>query len=176
MGYGIVGGLGVKMASLDLVVVVIVGDGWCMMLNSELATIVFLDRKLIVVWLDNKGFGCINRLQVACGGSRFNNLFEDCGHNARTPADIDFVLHARSTGAEAKLAPDITGLEATLKRARESSRSYVVVINAYPNATTQGGAAWWDVAVSEVSENENVVGAGKTYDAVKTRQHRLGAM
>ena len=33
------------------------------MMNSEIATSVMLGRKLIIVVLDNGGFGCINRLQ-----------------------------------------------------------------------------------------------------------------
>ena len=49
MGYEIAGGLGVKMAHPDREVVVMVGDGSYMMLNSELATSVMLGHKLIVV-------------------------------------------------------------------------------------------------------------------------------
>ena len=65
MGYEIAGGLGVKMAHPDREVVVMVGDGSYMMLNSELATSVMLGHKIIVVLLDNRGYGCINRLQMA---------------------------------------------------------------------------------------------------------------
>ncbi len=48
------------------------------MLNSEIATSVMLGKKLVIVVLDNRGYGCINRLQQACGGAAFNNLFDDC--------------------------------------------------------------------------------------------------
>ena len=41
-----------------------VGDGSYMMLNSEIATSVSLGVKLVIVVLDNHGFGCINRLQM----------------------------------------------------------------------------------------------------------------
>ena len=68
MGYEIAGGLGVKMALPDREVVVMVGDGSYLMMNSELATSVMLGVKLIVVVLDNRGFGCIHRLQAAAGG------------------------------------------------------------------------------------------------------------
>ncbi|HJS85800.1 MAG TPA: 3D-(3,5/4)-trihydroxycyclohexane-1,2-dione acylhydrolase (decyclizing), partial [Acetobacteraceae bacterium] len=63
MGYEIAGGLGVKLARPDRDVFVMVGDGSYMMLNSELQTSVMLGRKLIVTVLDNRGFGCIDRLQ-----------------------------------------------------------------------------------------------------------------
>ena len=45
MGYEIAGGLGVKMARPDAEVVVMVGDGSYMMLNSELATSVMMGDK-----------------------------------------------------------------------------------------------------------------------------------
>ena len=67
MGYEIAGGLGVKMARPQQEVIVMVGDGSYMMMNSEIATSVMLGRKLIVVVLDNRGFGCIQRLQLASG-------------------------------------------------------------------------------------------------------------
>ena len=61
---------GVKMAQPERDVVVMVGDGSYLMLNSEVATSVMLGVKLIIVLLDNRGYGCINRLQQACGGAR----------------------------------------------------------------------------------------------------------
>lgn len=70
MGYEIAGGLGVKLARPEREVIVMVGDGSYLMMNSELATSVMLGAKVIVVLLDNRGFGCINRLQQACGGRR----------------------------------------------------------------------------------------------------------
>ena len=74
MGYEIAGGIGVKMALPDREVIVVVGDGSYLMMNSEIATSVMLGCKLIIVVNDNRGFGCINRLQMATGGEPFNNL------------------------------------------------------------------------------------------------------
>ena len=100
MGYEIAGGLGVKMAQPDREVVVMVGDGSYLMMNSEIATSVMLGRKLTIVVLDNRGFGCINRLQRATGGESFNNLFEHTEHV--TLPEIDFAAHAASLGAIAR--------------------------------------------------------------------------
>ena len=99
MGYEIAGGLGVKMAHPDREVVVMVGDGSYMMLNSELATSVMLGLKLVVVLLDNRGYGCINRLQMATGGASFNNLLDTARHVVE-PSAIDFAAHAASMGAD----------------------------------------------------------------------------
>ena len=49
MGYEIAGALGVKMARPEQEVIVMVGDGSYMMMNSELATSLLLGKKLIVV-------------------------------------------------------------------------------------------------------------------------------
>jgi 3D-(3,5/4)-trihydroxycyclohexane-1,2-dione acylhydrolase (decyclizing) len=68
MGYEIAGGLGAKLARPEREVIVIVGDGSYMMLNAELATSAMLGCKIIVVVLDNRGYGCIERLQIRCGG------------------------------------------------------------------------------------------------------------
>ena len=116
MGYEIAGGIGVKMALPEREVVVVVGDGSYLMMNSEIATSVMLGRKLIVVVLDNRGFGCINRLQQATGGAPFNNLLRDARHET-LPA-VDFVAHARALGAEAVKANSIAELEAAFKQAR----------------------------------------------------------
>ena len=58
MGYEIAGGLGVKLARPDREVIILVGDGSYLMLNSEIATSIMLGLKLTIVLLDNGGFGC----------------------------------------------------------------------------------------------------------------------
>ena len=52
-GYEITGGLGVKLALPEREIWVLVGDGSYLMMNSEIATSVMLDRKLNIVVLDN---------------------------------------------------------------------------------------------------------------------------
>ncbi|QQP91640.1 3D-(3,5/4)-trihydroxycyclohexane-1,2-dione acylhydrolase (decyclizing) [Skermanella sp. TT6] len=169
MGYEIAGGLGVKMARPDREVFVMVGDGSYMMMNSELQTSVMLGRKLIITVLDNRGFGCINRLQRACGGESFNNLIENVDHRA-DDGWIDFAGHARSLGAVSEKVAGIAALEQALQRARRSDRTYVVVIDTDPNPTTEAGGAWWDVAVPEVSERAQVGEAFAAYADARRNQ------
>jgi 3D-(3,5/4)-trihydroxycyclohexane-1,2-dione acylhydrolase (decyclizing) len=168
MGYEIAGGLGVKMAYPDREVVVMVGDGSYMMLNSELATSVMLGWKIIVVLLDNRGFGCIDRLQLATGGASFNNLLDTARHEV--PSAIDFVAHAAAMGATAEKVGGIAELEAAMARARASARSYLIAIDTDPMPTTQAGGHWWDVAVPEVSSREAVRAARKEYEARRELQ------
>jgi 3D-(3,5/4)-trihydroxycyclohexane-1,2-dione acylhydrolase (decyclizing) len=157
MGYEIAGALGAKLAAPDREVVVMVGDGSYLMLNSEIATSVALGAKLIVVLLDNGGFGCISRLQQATVGEKFNNLL---------PAvpDIDFRAHAEALGALAEKAASIGELEAALGRALAADRTTVVVIDTDPESSTEAGGAWWDVPIAEVSERDAVTGAREAYD------------
>jgi 3D-(3,5/4)-trihydroxycyclohexane-1,2-dione acylhydrolase (decyclizing) len=163
MGYEIAGGLGVKMAHPDREVVVMVGDGSYMMLNSELATSVMLGHKIVVVLLDNRGYGCINRLQVECGGASFNNLLDTARHVE--PSSIDFAAHAAAMGATAEKVGGIAELEAAMGRARVSARSYVVVIDTDPLPTTAAGGHWWDVVVPEVSQRAEVQEARRRYES-----------
>ena len=168
MGYEIAGGLGVKMALPDREVVVMVGDGSYLMMNSELATSVMLGRKIIVVVLDNRGFGCITRLQEATGGARFNNLLDDARHE--TPSQVDFVAHARALGAIAEKAGSIDELEQAMARAQVCDRSCCIVIDTDPMACTEAGGHWWDVAVPEVSEREEIRAARAGYEKALARQ------
>ena len=162
MGYEIAGGLGVKLAEPARDVFVMVGDGSYLMMNSELATSVMLGAKLIVLLLDNRGFGCIHRLQQATGGAPFNNLLADTRHERA--AEVDFTAHARSLGAEAEKVSSLAELEGAIDRARAADRSFVIVIETDPALSTQAGGAWWDVAVPEVSERPEVRAARAGYE------------
>ena len=171
MGYEIAGGIGMKLAQPEREVVVMVGDGSYLMLNSEVATSVMLGVKLTIVLLDNRGFGCITRLQKATGGARFNNLLADSVHE--TLPEIDFVSHAGSMGAITTKVTSLADLETELKKAKGNVRTTVIVIDTDPWISTDAGGHWWDVAVPEVSERKEVETARKKYEAA-LKQQRIG--
>ena len=171
MGYEIAGGLGVKIARPEREVIVMVGDGSYLMLNSEIATSVMLGRKLIVVVLDNRGYGCIQRLQAACGGASFNNLLDDCVPEGGTDVRIDFAAHAASLGADSMHVPDIAALRAALVRARAATKTQVIVIDTTHTRTTDDGGCWWEVAVPQVSERPAVdAAAADSRDAKRAQR------
>jgi len=170
MGYEIAGALGVKLAKPEREIVVLVGDGAYLMMNSELATAVSLGQKLVVVLLDNRGYACINRLQQACGGAPFNNLLKDSRHGPQGLAQIDFEMHAKSLGCLSEHPRSVAELEQALKRARAADRTTVIVIDTDPNQTTEDGGAWWEVGVPEVSERETVRTARAAYAEAKQAQ------
>ncbi|HLQ08161.1 MAG TPA: 3D-(3,5/4)-trihydroxycyclohexane-1,2-dione acylhydrolase (decyclizing) [Steroidobacteraceae bacterium] len=160
MGYEIAGALGVKLAQPQREVIVMVGDGSYLMLNSEIATSVRMGLKLIIVLLDNGGFGCIERLQESTGNASFNNMraFANAGEGG-----LDFVAHARSLGALAGRVKGIAELASSLAVARKSDRTSVLVIESDPACSTTAGGHWWDVPVPEVSERAEVRSARERY-------------
>ena len=170
MGYEIAGGLGVKMAKPDQEVVVMLGDGSYLMLNSEIATSVMLGLKLTIVLLDNRGFGCINRLQMAhrrrqlqqsaegrpARGAARHRLRRACGEPGRDRGE-GRVDRRPGSGAAA--------------RRRRTTARRCIVIDTDPLVSTEAGGHWWDVAVPEVSSRKQVKAARKAYEqAVKLQR------
>ena len=163
MGYEVAGALGIKLAQPDRDVICMVGDGSYMMANSELATAAMLGIDLTVVITDNRGYGCINRLQIGTGGAEFNNLLDHSHHV--NPSNIDFAAHAASMGAGAIHVATIAELEAALARRRDTGGPFVIVIDTDPYPSTPDGGHWWDVAVPEVSARAEVRDKRRAYDA-----------
>ncbi len=149
MGYEIAGAIGIKMAQPERDVVCMLGDGSYMMANSELATACMMGIKITLVVTDNRGFGCINRLQMHTGGAEFNNLLKDAWQ-VNTSA-IDFRAHAAAMGATAVKVSNIGELEAALVQAKAAPGPFVVVIDTDPYPSTPYGGSWWEVGVPAVS-------------------------
>jgi 3D-(3,5/4)-trihydroxycyclohexane-1,2-dione acylhydrolase (decyclizing) len=141
-----------------------------MMMNSEIATSVMLGKKLTIVVLDNRGFGCINRLQMATGGANFNNLLKDAQHEVLP--EIDFARHAESMGAWSRKVGSVAELESALREAESVERTTVLVIDTDPLISTDAGGHWWDVAVPEVSARPSVNKARQDYEAALKGQKR----
>ena len=110
MGYEISGAWGAKMARPDDEVIVFVGDGSYMMMNSDLYSSVLSGHKLIVIVCDNGGFAVINRLQVNQGGEPFNNLIENARHHELVY--VDFAAHAAAMGCDSERVATVHELEA----------------------------------------------------------------
>lgn len=161
MGYEVAGALGIALAAPEREVVCFVGDGSYMMANSELATAVMRRVPFTMVLTDNRGYGCINRLQIETGGAEFNNLYKDCAVD--DGPEIDFVAHARSMGAHAEKAVNIADLEARIVAARGRTKPTVILIDTDPVPGTGAGGHWWDVAVPEAGGPERLERARQLY-------------
>lgn len=163
MGYEVAGAMGIKLAEPDRDVICMVGDGSYMMANSELATAVMMGVPFTIVITDNRGYGCINRLQMGTGGAEFNNLYAHA--RVQTQPQIDFAAHAASMGAKTVKVASIAALESALADRKDKSVPYVIVIDTDPYPSTPHGGTWWDVAVPEISTRDAVKTARTAYDA-----------
>lgn len=154
MGYEIAGAMGIKMAQPERDVICFAGDGTYMMANSEMATAAMMGISFTVVITDNRGYGCINRLQMGTGGAEFNNMLDHTIHTR--PSNIDFVAHAGAMGATSIKVGSIAELEQALAKRDQITGPYVIVIDTDPYPSTPHGGHWWDVAVPEVSARAEV--------------------
>jgi 3D-(3,5/4)-trihydroxycyclohexane-1,2-dione acylhydrolase (decyclizing) len=167
MGYEIAGGLGVKMASPESEVYVMVGDGSYLMLSAELTTSVQEGHRLTIVLLDNHGFQCIKNLSGACGGHNEFNAFRfrdpATGRLSGANLPIDFAANAASLGAHVLRADTAAELAAALREARVADRTTVIVVEVDPSVAVPGYGSWWDVPVAEVSTSASVREARRVY-------------
>ena len=170
MGYEIAGGWGAKMATPEAEVIVMVGDGSYLMMNSDIYSSVLTGHKLIVVLCDNAGFAVINRLQNFKGVPSFNNLLRDC--RIKSLVRVDFARHAEAMGAIAEHVRSIADLEGALQRAKAADRTTVIVVDTDPAIWTPGDA-WWDVGVPAESNRESVRQAAADH-ALGKRKQRIG--
>ncbi len=170
MGYEISGAWGAKMAQPDSEVIVFVGDGSYLMMNSDLYSSVLSGHKLIVIVCDNGGFAVINRLQVNQGGVPFNNQLEDTRHERLVY--VDFAAHARSMGCLSEDVTTVADLAAALERARAADRTTVIAMRTDAYSWTEGGA-FWEVGVPEVSDRPAVQAARAAVQAGKQHQRRV---
>jgi 3D-(3,5/4)-trihydroxycyclohexane-1,2-dione acylhydrolase (decyclizing) len=153
MGYEISGALGIKMAKPDQDVVVFLGDGSYLLSNSDIYSSVLYDQKLIIVVCDNGGHMVINRLQLAKGGKEYICNLRSA--RAKNLHFVDFENHARSMGANAETVNSTSELEAAYKRAKDSDRTYVIVIKTHGYEWLEGTAFWESPTLQDPITKEN---------------------
>ena len=174
MGYEIAGGLGVKMADPSREVFVMVGDGSYLMLHTEIVTAIGEGQKLIIVLLDNGGYGCIRGLQMANGTPQFGNELrardENSGRLEGPTVPVDFVKNAESLGAIAVHANGEQELREALERAKQADRTTLIAVHVPIDIQVPGFESWWDVPVAEVSEQQDVRKAREQYEEMRKLQ------
>ena len=178
MGYEIAGGLGVKMAALDMGderdVFVMVGDGSYLMMNTELVTAVQEGVKIIVVLVQNHGFASIGALSESLGSQRFGTKYR---YRTKTGLDgdklhVDLAANAASLGADVLRADGIDEFRDAVVMAKASTRTTVIHIETDPLISAPDSLAWWDVPVSEVSQLASTQDARQTYEKQKSAQRQ----
>ncbi len=178
MGYEIPGAIGVKMADPSREVFVFLGDGTYLMMPTEIVTSMQEGVKIIIVLVDNHGFGSIGALSRSLGqegfGTRYRRRGAKSGQLDGEPLAVDFAANARSLGAHAIQAANLGELKKALEEAKTMDRTTVIVVETDTTAGVPGYESWWDVAVAEVSETAGVREARARYEEARKRErHHL---
>ncbi|WES64339.1 3D-(3,5/4)-trihydroxycyclohexane-1,2-dione acylhydrolase (decyclizing) [Microbacter sp. GSS18] len=186
MGYEIAGGLGAKRGLIaegdDRDVIVMVGDGSYLMLNSELVTAVAEGIKLIVVLIQNHGYASIGHLSETVGSERFGTWYREYDPDKRNfqgeqILPVDLAMNARSYGMDVvEIEPSpmaIVELSEAVAAAKASDRSTFIHINSDPLIYAPDGAGWWDVPVPATSTLESTQRARTEYLEQQAAQRPL---
>jgi 3D-(3,5/4)-trihydroxycyclohexane-1,2-dione acylhydrolase (decyclizing) len=177
MGYEIPAAIGAKMADPSREVYVFLGDGTYQMMPSEIATSVQEGVKIIIVLVDNHGFGSIGALSRSLGqegfGTRYRLRSQATGQLDGEPLTVDFAANARSLGAHALKAATLDELKDALLKAKTLDRTTVIVVETDPAVSVPGYESWWDVAVAEVSAMETVRAARTRYEEARKRERHF---
>ena len=186
MGYEIAGGIGAKRGLLesddDRDVIIMVGDGSYLMLNTELVTAVAEGIKVIVILIQNHGYASIGHLSETVGSERFGTWYREYDGVAKNfqgeqVLPIDLAMNARSYGMDVievdPGASAITDLEAAIAQAKASDRATFIHINSDPLIYAPDGAGWWDVPVSQVSTLDSTKRALAEYEEQAAAQKPL---
>jgi len=173
MGYECAAGIGARMACPDREIYVMVGDGNYLMMNNEIVTAIQEQIKFTIILLNNNGFGSIGGLSESIGSQRFGTKYryrdEYTGLLTGDMLPVNFAQNARSLGAYVIESHDIDSLKEALREAKEQPIVTVITIET-DLCKNIPGYAWWEVAISEVSEIETVKEAYKNYVISKKKQ------
>lgn len=186
MGYEIAGGIGAKRGAVangdDRDIVVMVGDGSYLMLNTELVTAVAEGIKIIVVLIQNHGYASIGHLSETVGSERFGTWYREYNEDDRNfqgeqILPVDLAMNARSYGMdviEVEPGPDsIKDLKAAMAKAKASESSTFIHINSDPLIYAPDGEGWWDVPVPETSTLDSTQRAREEYLKQQANQKPL---
>jgi 3D-(3,5/4)-trihydroxycyclohexane-1,2-dione acylhydrolase (decyclizing) len=169
MGYEIPGGIGAKMADPSREVYVLIGDGTYLMMPTEIVTSIQQGVKIIIVLIDNKGFGSIGSLSRSLGlegfGTTCHTRSASSGKLDGELFHVDYAANAQSLGAHALTAQTLEEFRNALMQAKTLDRTTVIVVETDPSIKVPGYESWWDVAVPEVSTMEGVRKARAQYEA-----------
>ena len=179
MGYEIAGGLGVRRASPDRDVIVMVGDGSYLMMHTELVTAVSEGIKIIVVLIQNHGYASIGALSSTVGSERYGTAFryrDDAANDvfADRTLPIDLATNAESLGVRViRVDPGpsvIADLGAAMADAKASDSATLIHVHSDPLLFAPSGDGWWDVPVASVSTLESTSAARAAYDSARAAQ------
>jgi len=173
MGYEIPGGLGMSIADPSRQVFTFIGDGSFLMYHQDVLTAVQEHEKIILLVVDNQGFGSINSLSVAVGSQGFETTFHYRGEDGLQDEDrqleIDFVGILRGYGVTTYAATTSAELREALEKAKAADDITAIYVPVDPVGRF-GSEGFWEVATPEVSHLESGRKAHENY--LKSREQQ----
>jgi 3D-(3,5/4)-trihydroxycyclohexane-1,2-dione acylhydrolase (decyclizing) len=180
MGYEVPASIGIRLADDSRDVFAMVGDGGYLMMPTELVTAVQERVKVIVVLVQNHGFGSIGSLSQSLGSQRFGTSYrfrdEATGRLDGDRLPVDLAANARSLGAHVIEVHTRDELEQAVRAAKAwptDAGPVVIHVETDPMVSSPDSESWWDVPVSEVSELDSTRAARAEYVDHKARQRTL---
>ena len=162
MGYEVAGALGVKLADPDREVWAVVGDGSFLMMHSEIVTAIQEGAKINILLFDSRGFNCIRSLQCANGSKGFGTDLRYRAAAGTLDGDViplDFAAYGSALGLRIWQAKNFEQLEHAIAAAQQSDGSCLVEVKVGVATMSGGYESWWNVAVSDVSNEPAVLRA-----------------
>lgn len=167
MGYEIPAAIGVKLAAPEREVYALVGDGTYLMMPSEIITSIQEGIKVNYILVDNHGFASIGSLSRSLGSGGFGTSYRmrdaKTGGYTGDYLPLDFVSNAKGFGAITFEANTLKEFKEALAAAKDCNRTTVIVVHTDTTHKVPGYDSWWDVAVAEVSQMEEVQKARQEY-------------
>jgi 3D-(3,5/4)-trihydroxycyclohexane-1,2-dione acylhydrolase (decyclizing) len=144
------------------------------MMAQEIVTSIQEGYKLTIILLDSQGYASIGGLSRSIGSGGFGTDYryrdQESGGLTGSALPVDLATNAESLGAIVHRPRDIPSVQSALDVARSADRTTVIYLPVDPNLGVPGYESWWDVAVAEVSHQDPVREARRTWEAGKRRE------
>jgi acetolactate synthase-1/2/3 large subunit len=140
MGFATCGILGAKLAQPESPAIAVCGDGSFMMTPHILATAVEYEIPAVWVVWNNFGYCSIRDMQLGMFGQELATSFQI--ERTKKLHSTDFVMLARSMGADGALVQRASDLEGVLETAIKANRPYLVEVQVDREIRPVGTGTW----------------------------------
>lgn len=172
MGYEIPASLGMRIADNSREIFTFIGDASFLMYHQDLLTAVQEGEKIIVLLLDNDGYGSIGSLSEEVGSQRF-----ECNRNLRGPdgkqsgplLPVNFPKLIEAYGVQCRKASTAAELREAVQQAIAATRTTAIYVPV-SLASRFDSDAFWDVQTPEVATVESSIEANKRFGSKRDQE------
>ena len=177
MGYEIPAALGMRIADPNREIFTFIGDASFIMYHQDVLTAVQEHEKIILLVVDNGGYGSISSLSVKVGSQAFETKYfyrgEDGRQDTTKPLKVDFVKILEGYGVNTYTAATAAELRDALGKAMDADEITAICIETDPVVRDDTADAFWEVATPQVAHIESSIKAHQEYQKVRDKAQRL---